>query len=619
MKKIDKTKQNIGVSSLDEITRKKLFNEFIEAGGEVITEKEEQRLNDFDRDLQRRNKIKLEAEKNKNKFQYSYANAQKKSTVKYQPEAKQKYKSKGPLNINEISQFRLMMQRFIIRFRLFFMNVADFTGYYFTLNFLKKIDEEYNPCLLSMQTTYFNIFKQNIRNGQRIIDSLDKIHPVYFETIELLSNIFDRTTSNEILEHYYNFPDVPQESKELREPLTRLFRKLYPLSLYKDLILTGMERALTIQTRIEKKKFTFFNANKRKIKNNLYIIFNKLYPRLLWLMCSYEKRIFLTDRDIEETISILPEDMPGRRKRNAPKTFDMSSINNLSLKDLEKQEKEKAEKEKGNFPDQVKNGLDIMSKINLEKSSEIYFKNRLFKSINLKDKIFITSLLFTEFDKEFSFILTTNKIKYNTIFKSTDNLDYKNKFANIYNEIGKCKNRFTDYANAVAAYDKLIREKPISSTQYIEYSNRVSAMDKEKNQIGSDARFQVKIFMEKLCKELKTLIDDINKTRDIIINPDDVLTFETAIEGEKIVNHKNIYEAINFTYNYALAFIYRLSLDGDLSGSMEFADGEETIFNSGIFKESQQSKDNIPIEENVLKEKGIQKKQTILKELDDLM
>ncbi len=619
MKKIEKTKQNIGVSSLDEAERKKLFNEFIEAGGEIITEKEERRLSEFEHDLQIRNRIKLESEKNKNKNRYPDPDTQNKPVVKSQTGSKQKNKSVQTINIYEVSRFRLMIQRIIIRSRLFFMNVTDFSGYYFTLNFLRKFDDEYNPCLLSMQTTFFNLFKQNIRNGQRIIDSLDKIHPVYFETIELLSNLFDRTISNEILEHYNNFPDVPQETKELRELLTKIFRKLFPLSRYKDLILTGMERALTLQTRLEKKKFTFFHANKRKVKNNLYIIFNKLYPRLLWLMCSYEKRIFLSDGDIEETISIPPEYMPGRRKRSAPKTFDMSSINNLSLNGAEKQEKEKPGEPKAAFPDPVKQGLDLMCKINMEKCSEIFIKNRLFKSLNLRDKIFVTGLLLNEFDREFSFILTTNKIKYNTIFKSTDNIDYKNKFANIYNEIGKCKNRFLGYAEAVAAYDKLKLEKPISSTQYIEYSNRLSALNKEKNQVGSEARFHAKIFMEKLCKELKTLVDDNYKTRDIIINPDDILTFETAIEGEKILNQKKIYEAVNYAYNYASAFIYRLSLDGDLSGGTEYADGEETIFDSGIFKESQQLKENSGIKEDILKEKETPKKQNILKELDDLM
>ncbi len=513
-----------------------------------------------------------------------------------------------------------MIQRLSIRLRLFFMNVTDFTGYYFALNFLKKFDEEYNSCLLSMQTTYFNIFKQNMRNGQRIIESLDKIHPVYFETIELLSNVFDRTTSNEVLEHYNNFPDVPQETKELREPLTKIFRKLYPLNQHKDIILTGVERALILQTRLEKIKFTLYHANKRKIKNNLYIIFNKLYPRLYWLMCSFEKRIFLSDRDVEETILIFPEDMPGRRKRQAPKTFDLSAVDNVSLNDSGKSEKEKNDNQKEIIPDPVIKGLDLMQKIDLKKSGEIYAKNRIFKNINLKDKIFIANLLFNEFDKEFSFILTTNKIKYNTIFKSSDNIDYKSKFVNIFNEIGKCKNRILDYANTLTAFDKLKQEKPISGTQFIEYSNRLSALDKEMNQIGSDARTQMKKFMEKLCKELKIIIDDMNNARDIVINPEDIITFETAIEGEKILNNKNICEAINSTYNYAMAFIYRLSLDGDLSGSTNFAEGEENIFDSNIFKESQQAKERVPIEEHILKEKEIRKKkESILKELDDLL
>jgi hypothetical protein len=620
MKKIDKTKQNIGVTSLDEGIRKKLFNEFVEAGGEVITEKEERRLTDFDQGLQRRYKIKLDAEKKQNRYQYADMNAQKKPAVKHQPEPKEKNKPAGQLyNIDEISQFRLSVQRFTIRLRLFFLNVADFTGYYFASNFLKKFDEEYNPSLLSMQTTYFNIFKQNMRNGQRITDSLDKIHPVYFEVIELLSNIFDRTTSNEILEHYYNFPDVPQETKELREPLTKLFRKLHPLNQHKEIIITGIERALTLQTRLEKIKFSAYHSNKRKVKNSIYVIFNKLYPRLYWLMCAYEKRIFVSDRDIEETISISQEDIPGRRKRSAAKTLDLSFIDNLSLNGSEKEENEKSDCQKELIPDPVKIGLEIMSKIDFDKSSEVIGKNKIFKTINKKDKIFTANLLFNEFEKEFSFILTTNKIKYNTIFKSSDNLDYKNKFVNIYNEIGKCKNRLLDYANTLAAFDKLKTEKPISGTQFIEYSNRLTALNKEKNQIGNDAKDHIKLFMEKLCRELKTIIDDMDNTRSIVINPEDIITFETAIEGEKILNNKNVCEAINCTYNYAMALIYRLGLGGDLSGSTEFSEGKENVPNAKIIKENEQAGKAAPIEEHLLKEKDKTKKKSILNELDDLL
>ncbi|MBN2401906.1 MAG: hypothetical protein JXN64_05865 [Spirochaetes bacterium] len=617
MKKVEKTKQNIGVTSLDEHTRKKLFNEFVEAGGEVINEKEERKLSDFDRDLQKRFRNRLEAEKKQNKFQYTDINAQKKTSPKYPLETKEKIKpASQSFNINEISQFRLILQRFRIRLRLFLMNVADFTGYYFMPKFIKKYDEEYNPCLLSMQTIYFNIFKQNMRNGQRIIDSLDKIHPVYFELIELLSNVYDRTTSNEILEHFYNFPDVPQEIKELREPFTKIFRKLYPLNQHKDLILIALDRALKLQNRLEKEKFTFFTSNKRKVKNNIYIIFNKLYPRLYWLMCCYEKRIFISDKDIEDTISIFPEDMPGKRKKSPPKTFDLQFDDNLSFKD---DGKEKAEDQNEVIPDPVQKGLELMSKIDIEKSGEIYTKNRIFKNVNTKDKIYIANLLFNEFDIEFSFILTTNKIKYNTIFKSSDNLDFKNKFANIYNEIGKCKNRLLDYANTLAAFDKLKSEKPISSTQFIEYSNRLSALNKEKNHIAAEARAQIKMFMEKLCRELKTLIDDMNSGKNIVVNPEDIISFETAIEGDKIINNKNVCEAIDCAYNYAMAFIYRLSLEGDLCGNPEFNEGEETIFDSNLLKEKQEIKERPPVEERMIKNNQKQKKDSILKELDDLL
>ena len=616
MKKIDKTKENIGVSSLDEYTRKKLFNEFIEAGGEIINEKEERQLKTYDHELKLRYKTLLDTEKRKNK--YPQTEAQRKPPVKYSRESKSKNKPESrPFDANDIGKFRLMTQRFTIRLRLFLMNVTDFSGFYFTNNFLKKFEEEYNSCLLSMQTTYFNVFKQNLRNGQRIIESLDKIHPVYFELIELLSNIFDRTTSNQILEHHYNFPDVPQETKEIREPLTRIFRKLHPLYRHKELILNGLTRALTVQSRLEKIKFPAFHANKRKAKNNIFIFFNKLYPRLYWLMCSYERRIFISEADLEDAITIFPDDCPGRRKRSSPKSLDMSVIENASIDNMET--KDNNEEQKEIIPDQLKKGLEIMSRVDIEKSCETYRKNRQYNPINLKDKVFITNLFFNEFDNEFSFILTTKKIKYNTIYKSSDNLDYKTKFVNIYNEMGKCKTVFSDYANALAAFNKLKLEKPISSTQFIEYSNRLTALNKEKEHIGNNARNCIKLFMEKLCKELKPIIEDMSRAKCIVINPEELITFETEIEGEKIINNKNICEAINCMYNYAEAFIYRLSIEGDLSGSTEFAEGEQNIFESNIFKESPQPEKRTVIEERLLKENETRKKDSILNELDDLL
>jgi hypothetical protein len=614
MKKIDKTKQNIGISKLDEQTRKKLYNDFVEAGGEVIIEKEEHGFTDFNRDTQK--KFKQQTEQSRKQTKTSQDNSDYNYTayksLKNTPDIKVKNNLPKTSNNTEISQFRLSIQRLIIRLRLFFMNVADFTGYYFTVKFLEKYDTEYKSSLLYMQATYINTFKQNLRNGQRIIDYLDNMHPIYVELIELLSNVFDRTTANEILEHYNNFPDVSQDINELREPFTRIFRKLHPLYPYKELILTGLEKAMSIQSRMENLKSSFYSVNRKKVKRSIYTIFDIFYKRLFWLMCHYEKRIFLSDKDVESSMSISAEDSPGRRKRNVSKPFELSFNEDGVFNDIKGTElNEKVEERTEDLSNHIKSGLELMNKIDMDKSYEISGKNRIFKIVNKNDKIFITNILFDEFDREFSFILTTNKIKFNTISKSSGDMDYKSKFVSIYNEIGKCKNRIQDYASTLAAFEKLKREKPISNSQYIEYSNRLSALEKERNQTGDNTRIYINGFFEKLLKELKMLIEDMDGAKSIIINPDDIIIFETAIEGEKKLNAKNVREILNYTYDYAMAFIYRLNPGGDLSGSIEFIEENEKELKTDI------SKQNKRIDGKNKKE--AKTKKSILGELDDLL
>ena len=617
MGKIDKTKEKIGVSKLDEQTRKKLFNEFVEAGGQVIKDEKDRGLSNYNRDLQKRFKQQFETEKNGNKTW-----DKSKPEIKKTPNKSSANQKPGSITLKasqaskNISRSRLFFQRLHIKLRLLIMNVADFTGNFFAKTFLETFDHEYKNSLLSVQIIFNNIFKQNIRLGNKIIDELDKINPLLYEVMELLSNTVDRTVINELLEYYYNFPDVPQETRELQEPFSILFRKLHPLSACKDAILTGFEKAFTLQPRMDKKSQSFNSSNKRKIKNDIYIIFNKLYPRLYWLMCLHEKRILMSDKDVEDTISIPLENKPGKRKKSDPKPFEMPLSNKSSVDESEGEDNVDNPDEL--IPDSVKQGLALMQTIDNDSSIEYLRKKSPFKSVNKEDKIFLINLLLEEFDTEYSFVLTTNKIKYNNIIKTSDNLEFKTKFANLYNEIGKCKNILNEYANSLLAFEKLKLEKPISSTQYIEYSNRLTAFEKEKNIAGNNAKAFVKAFLEKLCKELKILIDDMEKAKNIVINPEDIVIFEKEIEGEKKLNNKSIKEIITCSYNYALAFIFRLSVNGDLGSGIDFKEDEKKINISDILK-TEKEKKNPTDEKETEKEKKTVKKDSILKELDDLL
>jgi hypothetical protein len=109
--------------------------------------------------------------------------------------------------------------------------------------------------------------------------------------------------------------------------------------------------------------------------------------------------------------------------------------------------------------------------------------------------------------------------------------------------------------------------------------------------------------MEDLAAELSTLINDINSEQKFIANPQDILEFNLSIEGEKKLNKKKVYDAITTLYNFASAFSYRISSDGDLSGKLELTGNEKRV----------------NIESESPPENPDESKKSILGELDDIV
>ena len=74
-----------------------------------------------------------------------------------------------------------------------------------------------------------------------------------------------------------------------------------------------------------------------------------------------------------------------------------------------------------------------------------YDKKGEFELLNNTDKVLLTYLLFLEFEKEYSFILTTNKIKYNVDFSTNVKIDFRIKMQDIFNSLNKCRDHFRSY------------------------------------------------------------------------------------------------------------------------------------------------------------------------------
>ncbi len=562
MKEIDKTKENIRISDIDNIRRKELFDKFVDAGGKVVTDRDKRRSLAIDREKQSEYQQRLDDHYRSLKSDQRPVSSRKGGAS-----------GQGSGSSSSFLTSGLLFASFRIRMRLRFLRVTPLSTVSFHKIFLKRFSEDYKPALIGIQMVYYHFFKKNPVHGRRITGRLDKISTIYFEVIEKIGELYDQMILDQITMHYQNFPDVPKNVSELRDPLMMLFRELYILKSYENIIYNAFEKTLEVDSKLGDGGEQRYK--RKDVKNSLYVIFYKLYPRLHALFCYYQGDIFFdTDARIDDILSIAESEKPGSRMKKLYPGKDKSMGNSPDDEDSEVSVKT-AEKE-DRVDKYTRDGLSMMQSLNLT-ALKRYDKKGVFEFVDDNDKILVSFLLFLEFEFEYSFVMTTNKIRYNVDFTDNVKVDFKQKMQDIFNETRKCHESFQAYADAYAAYNKIKVQRPLSSDQYYAYSKRLDDSVKRKDQIGSMARMVLRSYMEKLGSELEILISDMDGRQRFIENPQDILDFTVEIEGEKKLHNKKLYEALTAIYSYISALVYRLGPDGDLSGKIDNYDDSKSI------------------------------------------
>lgn len=564
--KVDKTKENVGISRLDEKEKKQLFNKFVKSGGEVITPRRRKGVTDFDREKQKDYQKKIEEYKRKTK-KYPYPSDSRPARTASPGQAAVRTAAAQP---PRPGWFSALIERWYIRFKLFFGGITDFSASVLKPSFLERMDTEYKSALMEMQMIFMDLFRQNPQAGRALVTQLDRQKPLYTELAEMTADLFDSTVMNQIAEHHARYPELAQNIGDVREPLMGLFKKLYVLEPYQNTILYAFEKSIDYRTGADKTCAGTTPANlKRKIYQDLFTIFHKLHTKLYWLFCRYQGMIVLPDDPaMGKILGVTPEERPGRRKAGALGGPGAP----LPEKTLKAEEKEKEEA----LPPEVRKGLELMFLLDLKSLRESFDRAGSFRHMKESDKALVASLLFHEFDQEYSFILTTNKIKFNTLYALPEKVDYKARLSDVYNELGPCMDSLRGYADHLIMYEKARMEKPLNNAQYIEYSKRLTSLEKERDNISRDTRMKIGALMDKAYGELKKLVTDMDGPQRIILNPQDPIEFELAIEGDKKLNGRKVYEGVEQACAYAAGLAYRLSYGGDLSGEREFKEGEDS-------------------------------------------
>jgi hypothetical protein len=451
---------------------------------------------------------------------------------------------------------------------------------------------------MEIQMAYLALFKRDPNLGGRIMVRLDKASPLYFAVLERAGEIFEPMIIDQITEKYLAFPSVPQPITDLKEPVIDLFRPLYILKPYENTLMNAFEKSITLYSDIADSK-NAKSIKKKEIRNALFIIFDKLYPRLHTLFCQYYGILFdENDKRIEDILSIAPAEKPEGRRRGT------RSSSNFSADVISEQEEADSDEEENDVQEEdptVKEGLKLMYGLDFNSLRKMYDKKNRFEQIYDNDKTFLAYLLFLEFENEYSVILTTNQIKFNIDFSSSTKVDYRETMQELFNRMRKCHEAFLSYYESYGSYCKIRSAKPISNEQYITYTKRLDEVTKRKNDIGTQCRYLIRVFMDNVAHILSELVDDMNERQFYINNPQDILELFYQIEGDKKLKDKKIYDSIQISQRFAAAMVHRLSPGGDLTGTTEF------------------SEESAMVSDDLSDEQASAKRESILDELDDII
>ncbi|MFH0974809.1 MAG: hypothetical protein V1874_03385 [Spirochaetota bacterium] len=622
MKKVDKTKINIKVDKLGESARKEMFTKFKEAGGEVTEEKEE--TESISKKINKIGPItgkSKDTDVNIRKDSRIYA---KKTLYTSQP------KTGKPYSDHKAGFFTTFSQKIAIRFRLYFMDITDFPAANFNNKFFHSFNTEYKIALMGIRLLYMELFGQNEELMYRIMTTLDKINPLYSQLIDKMSGIYNEDEMKNITNKYIGSPQIIQPVGSIEEPILHLFRKIYVLKPHEKNIYAAFQKSIDLHYKLTNKKSSEYNTKRKNLRNDIFIIFDKLFTALYWLFCRYQNKIIPPGSpEIDDILKIKYSKKQSEKSVTQVLPEEESPIKDeteIYIKIAEGEESSAEQEPETTIPEEILKGLQLLKRFNLDNIKDLRsaYDSNISGNLNNNDKILFIYYIFKELDNEYSFLLTTNKIKYKSGYYLPGHINVKEKLLDYYNEIKKCTDLFMEYSNAFELFVKVQKEKLLSADRYIAHTKELSTFVARREQTARAVRFAVLGFINNLSILFKTLMDDINGSREIIENPDDVISFEITADKNKILNNKTILEAITSAYYFANAFAYKLSSQGDLSGSVEF-DEKKTDANPPDIKNGNGPSAASPVDSLAdisLDSKNTKKKdtddQSIIDELDDI-
>ncbi len=595
----DETRDAIGANSMDDQERKEMLERFKSAGGEIKSDREVKPPGSEEPEDNRPRRraggggggdheIKTPSQMYREKRR---AEAEKKAKAREEwDKARQKLSSPSA--------------KFFIKLRCMFQGLTPFSLAEARPKFMNFLALEVKQGLVNLNLIGNEFFLKDRALANKIVRSLDQKNPMLMEVLETAHTLYKGDDLAKLIENIQSTPNSNTPLHPISDNLKAFFLQLYYIYPFQE----TLKRAISLAFEIYKGETSNdtdvqrVDILRKRVLKDIKNVFQVGFSRLFQLICRVDNVDYPPFSPIlEKAIGLDPAKRLGKRKRGdksdlegSPAAEEDSAAEEEtesteqseeaaegSGEKKEEEKKEKKEEKPKNAVHATKEyqyGSSLMNMYRLPDLRKKTDPQGRFASIPYRDKVFLAFMFFNEYDHEYSFVQTTNKIKLNADYAEGSKTDYRQILADLYNNSRDIIRAFEKYDEALKELNQLKKKK--QSSNYIEQSKLETKQEKNVDVEARNTRGLIRTYMGNVAKNLALLISDMKGERNIVGNMDEPVTFDKGLEGKKRLNGKLVKQCIMEAYCYSLALKERLET-GDLYGGVIQMTDEEMVASFG--------------------------------------
>jgi len=559
---LEEKKKKLGIDQMDIRDQKEIYNEFVRAGGKVI-------------DLQEDPSIQL-AQKISEFVEVKEARLQQAKRSQHDKTPSSSPRSSSPASTTRPkpspSRWELFWSRLVAKWIGILYGIFNLWGTKFSPHFLSLLGE-----IEKLATTNHQIMTSLFYQDKNFsYDLRQRLHELglshYYELLYRIDMLYD-VDFFRLVRQLLMSP--PQPLVIARNSLVRVFKNLLVLDKYKASLGLVVEKVLKEEQAMRSLDPTTVNKNIHIINQNIYTIFYTIFPRLLYLVDYYYKdllylgktqsfRDFLNFNETDEigyyTRRWAEEDEQERRRRE-------ELARQKALEEQMAREMEEASQQSDGLeglPDNIRLGIRfIRESFTFTEAMENYKALRDPRAqLPLHDKALLAVLLLEFFDKSFSFLFISTQVQFNIFFDAGTRRDYRSVFKDLYFHIDDIYKAMNEYVKNYLELQKLDTSLPGTSKERYMKQQQVELI---RSQTSRQIRNKVQSLAHDFATNLKIILEDYEKDRKILHNPDEILTIDNRIFGKKISTKLSVITLFAQAYYVASAIDFLIS-EGEIGG-----------------------------------------------------